>query len=146
MFLLLFIIVLAILIRIATHLFARKGTRTIKFVGPRGAGKTRTLNALIGINGKTVPTLETYKVMYKDVVIHDVVQKDGDFCKRYGIDDPSAAYFFFLRNSDDLSKLQDLRGFDIKLVSCGPHDQEKTLGKNVIFLDEDLTQIEKHFL
>lgn len=145
MLLLFFIVILAILIRIAAHLFTRRSTRAIKFVGPRGTGKTRTLNALIGIKGKTVPTLETYKVVYKNIVIYDVVQRGGDFLERYGIDDPLMTYFFFLGNVDGMAELPETKGFDIRFVCCKQDDCKKALGKNIIVLDEDLTQIEKHF-
>ncbi|AFN83689.1 hypothetical protein EROM_090720 [Encephalitozoon romaleae SJ-2008] len=146
MFFLFFVVILAILIRIAAHLFTRRSTKAIKFVGPRGTGKTRTLNALMGINGKTVPTLETYKVTYKNMVVYDVVQRDGDFFERYGIDDPLVTYFFFLGSVDDLAELPETKGFDIRFVCCKQDDCKKALGKNIIVLDKDPTQIEKYFL
>ncbi|ADM12265.1 uncharacterized protein Eint_091370 [Encephalitozoon intestinalis ATCC 50506] len=144
-FLLIFTVVLAIFIRIVAHLITRRGPRVIKFVGPRGAGKTKTLNALMGIHGRTVPTLESYKVIYKGMEIHDVIPKDGSFFERYGIDDPSATYFFFLRSMDDSYGIPGAKGLNVRLVYCQPYDGKEALERGVLVLDKDLTHIEKYF-
>ncbi|CAD27105.1 hypothetical protein [Encephalitozoon cuniculi GB-M1] len=142
---LLFIVALAILIRATVYLLAARKSRVIKFVGPRGTGKTRTLNALMGISAKTVPTLESYRVVHKGITIHDVIQKDGDLLERYGIDDPSAIYFFFLRSVDDLDGFPEAKGFDIKFVCCRECDSRKAAERNIIVLDKNLAEIENHF-
>jgi len=119
----------------------RKGSRIVKFVGPRGCGKTTTLNSLLGINGKTVPTLESYKAMYESITIHDVIEKDGCFLEKYGIDDVSATYFFFLKNLNDACKHPETKGFDIKLVYFGSCDANKAKERNVIVLNGNPSEI-----
>lgn len=141
----LLIIVLAIVIKAAAYFLTKRSLRVVKFVGPRGTGKTRVLNALLGIRNRTVPTLESYSVVRNGVTIHDVVEGRGGFLEKYGIDDPSATYFFFMRGVDDLDGFPETKGFDIRFTYYGTCDDKKALERNVIVLNQDPAKIERYF-
>ncbi|KAM0671381.1 hypothetical protein OCOL_001496 [Ordospora colligata] len=139
-----FLIVLTLAYMLFMSVKGRKGSSIVKFVGPRGTGKTTTLNALLRVNGKTVPTLESYKVMYESITIHDVIEKEGSFLEKYGIDDASATYFFFLKDFNDACKHPETKGFDIRLVYFGSCDASKAKEQKVIVLNGNPSEIKIH--
>lgn len=82
-----------------------KTTRTIKFVGPRGSGKTITLQHILGKkNIQTVPNIEDNTEQYKNKLIVDCVchPEKKDFFEIYNFDDKNAIYFFFFNHENDL--------------------------------------------
>lgn len=122
----------------------RKKTKVVKFIGPRGTGKTATLNALTGVDNKTVPTLESYSVLYKGITIYDIIERDGAFFERYGVGDRSALYFFFVKNIKDMDGFPDTKGFDMKFVYYGSLNTANASKKNLIVLNENPMELAKY--
>lgn len=141
---LMFLLVLFVLVGIVACVLNRRRPKVVRFVGPRGTGKTRTVNALLGVCGETVPTLESYKVLYKDLTIHDMIEKEGDFLERYSIDDPDAVYFFFLRDIGDLDKFPVPKDFDVRFVHYEPLEAGRSPRGDVIILDGNPAEIKKY--
>lgn len=142
LFSLLLLVLIIVFTRIAFIFSNKKKHKVVKFVGPRGTGKTKTICELMGFTNKTVPTLESYSVTYKGIVIHDVIEKTGSFLEKYGIDDPLALYFFFIKTLEDLPVIP--KGFDLKFVYYRSLKEGDLLRKDIIFLNEDSTQMNKY--
>lgn len=141
---LILVVILIILARAAVYLLSKRKPKTVRFVGPRGTGKTATTNALAGIESRTVPTLESYKITYNGVTVHDIIEKSGDFLERYSIDDPEAIYFFFLKNIKDMDVFPETKGFNIKFVYHGMLDEKEASERGIIILNGDPAEIKKY--
>lgn len=130
------------------RLCLRRKSKLVRFVGPRGTGKTKLLNFLTSVPYKTVPTLERYKVEYRNCVIEDVPVGDGDGLDKFSIDDPNWEYFFFVSNLDDYRNFIDtfstvLEIYKLKFVIVEGCENVKE--KNLICLNGDSNSL-KAFL
>lgn len=92
----------------------------IRFIGPRGTGKTATLHHLLGGKAvETVPSLEDNEIQQGNLTFHDIVPKKDEkgFNDAYGLNDKDARYFFFFNTENDLVDYE--RGYDVYFVHCG---------------------------
>lgn len=144
--LLIFLIILVILVRIAIHVSRKKKSKVVRFIGPRGTGKTATINALTGLSYMTVPTLESYSVVHKQTIIYDIIEKNGDFFEKYSIDNTSDLYFFFIRNFKDLDQFPATKDFNLRFVYYGLLEEKEASRRNIIVLNENPREIENYLV
>ncbi|KAM0681356.1 hypothetical protein GINT2_000556 [Glugoides intestinalis] len=116
-------------------LATRKKSSKLFFVGPRSTGKTLALLSLIGLENKTVTTLSSHRIMYKNVEIFEVVPDDQvvDFAKKFGLNKDDK-FIFFLKNLEELESFPDLKEFDITFVMWKKTAEAPR--KNIIYLEE----------
>lgn len=133
-----------ILLLLFIILRGKRKKEKIVFVGPRGAGKTRALFKICrDIDVKTVPTTKEYALKYRDVKIYEKPPRPSkDMQVKYGVEDKSAKYFFFINSIDDM---YDFAGFDITFVYFGKKEaiHQCEIAKKVVFIDNEPRKLKK---
>ncbi|WUR04433.1 putative ADP-ribosylation factor-related (ARF) [Vairimorpha necatrix] len=108
--------------------------KNILFTGYRQTGKTLTINSLINEKYKTVPTLDSYTVNYKDLQIREQVYNEKDLF------DKSSKILFFIRNNKDMENLTK-KFRDCKNIKFVMYKKSNDKIKNVLYLEEEPNKI-----
>ncbi|KAI5152049.1 hypothetical protein ENBRE01_2529 [Enteropsectra breve] len=108
------------------------------FTGPRCSGKTEALVALLGMESKTVSSLQGHSTILPGgkILVTELIEDthSTDFLARFHINDKEQ-FVYFIKNTEEIEDIPDLSGLKVKLVYWKKYSGDYK-SKRVHYLEE----------